>query len=218
MTTIISIQVRMGSTRLPGKILLGLPSKPLLAQVIEQCLAAERPNDIVVAIGDEPPNEAIVEWCERTDCRYIEGPESNLLERHRRVAAETNCDLLVRITGDCPFVPPEEIDRLVRIHQQNDAVLTTNNTKTMPTGTAVDIIDCETLAALASEGATHPVAPLRSENSSRRVTVSDSERWTEFGSAHTAVDTPADYWRIIDAVNAVGTDPYDVTSWLATCE
>jgi spore coat polysaccharide biosynthesis protein SpsF len=128
MTTTISIQARMGSTRLPGKVLLSLPSKRLLAQVRAQCLTTKRPDDVVVAIGNEPPNEAIVEWCERTDCRYVEGPESNLLERHRRVAVETDCDVLVRITGDCPFVPPEEIDRVVGVNKQNDAVLTTNNT------------------------------------------------------------------------------------------
>jgi spore coat polysaccharide biosynthesis protein SpsF len=85
----------------------------------------------------------------------------------------------------------------------------------MPVGTAVDVLDRQTLEKISDENAVHPVAPLREAGSSWNVYITDTEQWTQFSTTHTAIDTPADYWRLTDAVEAVGGDPYAVTSWLA---
>lgn len=216
MNIVASIQARLGSSRLPGKVLFPLGNRRILQWVVERTETAAEIDQTVVAIGDRPENDAVTEFCERTGIQTVVGSEENLLVRHNTVAEQTDCDLLVRITADCPFVPPEEIDRVVETHQ--DAALTTNNTDAMPTGTAVDAIDPTALETLVDEGKTHPVAPLRRDRDRWHATLSDSPRWTELGNAHTAVDTPSDYWHLTDAVDAVGTDPYEVTRWAATRE
>ena len=212
--TVFSIQARMGSTRLPGKVLLPLGTKRILDHVVSRCSKSETNGEVVITTGERNPNDAIREWCRRSSLQCVTGPEDDLLERHRRVLSEIGSNTLVRITGDCPFVPPDEIDRVVGVHRHNEAELTTNNTERMPTGTAVDVLDRHVIDALSEEDATHPVAPLRKIDSQWTVQLTDSEQWTALGYAHTAVDTPKDYWQLTEAVDTVGTDPYDVTRWV----
>lgn len=64
-------------------------------------------------------------------------------------------------------------------------------------------------------GETHPTVPLRESPDEWGSVIDDSAAWAELGAAHTAVDTPADYWALVDAVRAVGFDPREVTEWVA---
>jgi spore coat polysaccharide biosynthesis protein SpsF len=124
-------------------------------------------------------------------------------------------DPVVRVTGDCPFVPPSEIDRITEEHKQNDAQYTTNLTEEMPIGTAVDAIDRDVFDELRELRDSHPVRRLRENPEEWDVVMTPNEQWTAMGEAHTAVDTPADYWRLSDAIEAVGTEPRAVTDWVA---
>lgn len=210
-----SIQARMGSSRLPGKVLLPLGEARVVELVADAVGAAKSVDPVVLTTGDGPENRVIVEWCHRKDIKCRIGPEENLLERHLDVGRATNASLLVRITGDCPFVPPREIERVVRIHRDNDARYTTNVTDQMPIGTAVDAINCDLLEDLLQEGENHPVRLLRAKPEEWSVEVTPNPVLTEFSDAHLAVDTPEDYWRLTDAVNAVGTEPLDVSQWVS---
>jgi len=210
-----SIQARMRSTRLPGKVLLSIGGRRMIDLVRQRCEAALSVDHIVFTIGDEAPNEAIIEWCDRNGHRYVVGPEEDLLVRHRLSLDRTGDDTLVRVTGDCPFVPPSEIDRLVDHHAGNRGTYTSNATDRMPVGTAVDVLDGSVLRELAERGETHPAVPLRESPDEWGSVIDDSAAWAELGAAHTAVDTPADYWTLVDAVQAVGVDPHEVTEWIA---
>jgi len=210
-----SIQARMGSTRLPGKILLAINEHRVVDLVARRCEEASTVDHLVFAVGDEDPNAAVTEWCERREYRYIVGPEDDLLKRHRQVLEETGDDVLIRVTGDCPFVPPTEIDRIVRLHENHRGGYTTNATDRMPLGTAVDAIDGSTLADLADLGDTHPALRLRKSPGEWGAVIDDDTDWTDLGAAHTAVDTPEDYWRLVDATRDVGFDPHEVTAWIA---
>lgn len=211
----VQIQARLGSTRLPGKVFFNLGENRVIEWVVDRCRTADAPEAVVLTIGDCSENGALAEWCERTGVRYHQGPENNLLKRHRKLAHEHNADPVVRITGDCPFVSPAEIDRLIREHAKNDARYTTNVVDKMPIGTAVDVIDRDALDELADRNETHPVMPMRKSPDEWNVVFSPNEQWSEFASAHIAVDTPEDYWRLIDAIDAVGTDPMAVARWIA---
>jgi len=215
MTTVASIQARLGSTRLPGKVLYHLGDRRLLQWCIDRTRTADAIDTTVVTVGDGPENGAIETYCERRGVDYSVGPEANLLARHRAVAAETDCDRLVRITADCPFVPPEEIDRVVGEHLSNDARYTTNVTEDMPIGTAVDVIEPELLAALESVGETHPVKLARSNPEQWETVWSDNPSWEGVSDIDLAVDTPTDYWRLSDAIAAVGDEPRAVADWVA---
>jgi len=215
MITVASVQARLGSTRLPGKVLFHLGEHRLLQWSVNRIKEAETIDGTVVTVGDRPENEAIEAYCERANINYLSGTEENLLKRHLAVARQTDCDLLVRITADCPFVPSDEIDRVVEEHRSNGSEYTTNVTDKMPIGTAVDVIDPSLLTKFESLGDDHPVKRAR-ENPEEWGTVwTDNPSWHSVSDAHIAVDTPADYWSLIDAVDAVGDDPRAVAEWIA---
>jgi spore coat polysaccharide biosynthesis protein SpsF len=215
MAAVVHIQARLGSTRLPGKVLYPLGGRRVLGWVVERARHAERAGDIILTVGDRPENDAIREWCERHDVSYDTAPEDDLLERHYQAALTANSDPVVRVTGDCPFVPPSEIDRVIEEHEQNNSRYTTNVTDEMPIGTAVDVIDRDVLEELRELGDSHPVRRLRENPEEWAVAVTPNDQWTAVGEAHTAVDTPADYWQLVDAVKTVGTEPRAVTDWIA---
>jgi spore coat polysaccharide biosynthesis protein SpsF len=216
MDTVISIQARLGSTRLPGKVLLHLGDHRILHWVVNRALSVDlEQTDVVVALGDEPENEAIEELCQRKNYESIIGPEDDLVERHLQVASSGDYDTLVRLTADCPFVPSSEINRVIAEHERNDGRYTTNATDQMPIGTAVDVIDRDVLEELRELGDSHPVHRLRENPEEWAIVVTPNDQWTAVGEAHTAVDTPADYWQLVDAVKTVGTEPRAVTDWIA---
>jgi len=215
MHTIASVQARLGSTRLPGKVLLHLGDHRILQWVCKRAETATCVDQTIAAIGDQPENEAIIEYCERENIPTVVGPEDNLLTRHIIAVEKSDCDLLVRITGDCPFVPPDEIDRVVSEHMSNNARYTTNHTDRMPVGTAVDAIDPDLLSDLESRGETHPVKLARENPSEWGTNQTDNESWYPVSDAHIAVDTPDDYWTLSDAINAVGSDPMSVSKWVS---
>jgi spore coat polysaccharide biosynthesis protein SpsF len=215
MTIVCSIQARLGSTRLPGKVLYPLGEKRVLEWVVERGQASPEIDETVVAVGDEPENDAIIQFCKRSGIPYQQGPEDNLVARHANVIEETGCDVLCRVTGDCPFVPTTEVSRVVTEHQNNDAVYTTNYSSEMPLGTAVDVLDSDVLLRFDKQGEIHPVKSFREDPDTERAVYTLRDRWTKLSPAHTAVDTPNDYWRLIDAVDAVGNEPYAVTEWVS---
>lgn len=215
MNIVASVQARLGSTRLPGKVLFHLNDRRLLQWAIDRTETAETVDKTVAAIGNRAENEAIEAYCERAEIKFLVGPEDDLLARHRTVAEQTDCDLLVRITADCPFVPANEINRIVEEHLANNARYTTNVTDEMPVGTAVDVIDSKVFEELHDLGETHPVRRLRNNPEEWNVVVSPDKQWIPFSDAHIAVDTPDDYWRLSDAVEAVGDQPRAVAEWVA---
>jgi spore coat polysaccharide biosynthesis protein SpsF len=216
MSVIISVQARLGSTRLPGKVLLHLANQRILEWVVERALSAATENvDVIVALGNEPENEALEEFCSRAGYKYVVGPEDDLLQRHLGAARTGQHDTLVRLTADCPFVPSDEIIRVINEHLTNGARYTTNNTDRMPIGTGVDAIDPELLEDLEQHGETHPVKLPRSNPEEWGTVWSDNSSWYPFSDAHIAVDTPEDYWTLSDAIEAVGHDPMDVAEWVS---
>jgi spore coat polysaccharide biosynthesis protein SpsF len=214
MNITLQIQARLGSTRLPGKVLYPLGPRRVLGWVAERMRCVEKSAQIIFTVGDRPENKAICEWCDRNRVTYSIGSEDDLLERHYQAAEMNNSDTVVRITGDCPFIPPSEIDRVIQEHNKNDAEYTTNFSEKMPVGTAVDAIDIKTLSKLREQGDSHPVRRLRNNPKKWNTVITPNEQWTAFSDVHMAVDTPEDYWSLSDAVNEVGSEPRAVAKWL----
>lgn len=215
MHVVASVQARLGSKRLPGKVLLRLGDQRILQWVLDRVEAAAGVDETVAAVGDNPENDAITEYCNRENVRTIVGSEENLLSRHLAVAKQTGCDLFVRVTADCPFVPTAEIDRIVAEHRSNDARYTTSNTDAMPIGTAVDVIDPDLLSELSARDETHPVRCLRNNPQKWGTAWSPNADWNDVRHVHMAIDTPGDYWSLIDGVDAVGETPRAIANWLA---
>lgn len=106
------IQARMGSTRLPGKVLMPLAGAPLLQRLIERVRGARRLAHLVVATSEQPENDAIAELCARIGCPCHRGSESDVLRRMLD-ACGADADIMVRLTADNPFVDGELVDMVV---------------------------------------------------------------------------------------------------------
>ena len=108
------VQARMGSTRLPGKVLLDLAGKSVLARVVERLQRIDVIHEIVVATTKERRDDVIVEECYRNSVPSFRGKEDDVLDRYRQAAHLFGADVVVRITSDCPLIDPEVTAQVVR--------------------------------------------------------------------------------------------------------
>ena len=158
MKTIAIIQARVGSTRLPGKVLLDLLGKTVLERVIDRVSAARMIKDVVVATTVGKEDLKIVELCARLGVSVFCGSVDDVLDRYYQATKKYNASQVVRITSDCPLIDPGVIDKVVDLHLSEGADYTTNILKeTFPDGEDVEVIKVESLnkawseARLASE-------------------------------------------------------------------
>jgi spore coat polysaccharide biosynthesis protein SpsF len=114
MNTVAIVQARMGSTRLPGKVLLDLAGRTMLARVVRRVSRASLVDDVVVATTTLPDDDPIVDECHRLSVSCFRGSPLDVLDRFHRAAVASRADAVVRITADCPLVDPEVIDRVIR--------------------------------------------------------------------------------------------------------
>jgi spore coat polysaccharide biosynthesis protein SpsF len=113
MKRVVIVQARMTSSRLPGKVLLDLGGRPVLAEVIRRVRAMKEQDEIVVATTTLASDDPIVRLAEREGVRWFRGDETDVLSRFVGAAQESKADLVVRITADCPLLDPAESDRVV---------------------------------------------------------------------------------------------------------
>lgn len=107
------IQARMGSTRLPGKVLKKILGKPLLEFLVERLLDSHEIDDIVVLTSCKTEDDFIVAFCQEKNIHYFRGSEEDVLDRYYQAALQRKVDGIVRITADCPLIDPEVIDQLI---------------------------------------------------------------------------------------------------------
>src|SRR4051812_13540315 len=100
MNTIILVQARMGSTRLPGKILKTVLGKPLLEYLVERLRRVKLAQEIIVATTLEPEDEQIVEFCQRHQLTCFRGPTNDVLKRFFLATQNRNVENVVRVTAD----------------------------------------------------------------------------------------------------------------------
>jgi len=104
----------MGSTRLPGKVLLDVAGKTVLERVIERLRRAQTISEVLIATTTSRRDDVIVDECQRLACPVFRGEESDVLDRYYRGAQSVGAEVVVRITSDCPLIDPELSDRTVR--------------------------------------------------------------------------------------------------------
>jgi spore coat polysaccharide biosynthesis protein SpsF len=148
MKSVAIIQARMGSTRLPGKVLSDLEGEPMLARVVNRSRRAITVNEVVVATTIKPADKPIAELCSKLGRPCFQGDEDDVLDRYYRAALAHRADLIIRITADCPMVEPEIIDRVVLELQNNEKIDYAGNTlppRTFPRGLDVEAVTFEAL-------------------------------------------------------------------------
>ncbi len=115
------IQARMGSTRLPGKVLKPILGRPMLWHIVHRLRFVHGLQNVVVATSDMPQDEPIRQFCHAANISCFSGSESDVLDRFYQAARQFQGDPLIRITGDCPFVDPKIITELLNLYQKSGA-------------------------------------------------------------------------------------------------
>lgn len=113
MRTVAIIQARVGSTRLPGKVLLDLCGKTVLGRVVERASRMTRIKDMVVATSNLESDDAVEDECRRLGVACFRGSEDDVLDRFRGAAEALGAEQCVRITADCPLIDPQVSDDIV---------------------------------------------------------------------------------------------------------
>lgn len=144
--TVAIIQARMGSTRLPGKVLEHIAGKPMLWHVFNRAKVASTLDRTVVATTTKKEDDEVEEFCKSEGIPVFRGSESDVLDRYYHAASDFSAQTVVRITADCPLVSPEVIDRVVRIFEETEAYYASNTLRyTYPDGLDVEVFSFDTL-------------------------------------------------------------------------
>jgi spore coat polysaccharide biosynthesis protein SpsF len=112
-STVALIQARMGSTRLPGKVLMNVHGYPMLWHIIERVKQAKLVDEIMVATSDNPTDDLIESYLASIDIRFFRGSENNVLERFYNAATLSGAETIVRLTGDNPLIDPHILDMTI---------------------------------------------------------------------------------------------------------
>ena len=107
------IQARMGSTRLPQKILKKIENKCILQHVIDRCSKSKYINKIIVATTNNPIDDPVEHHCKNKDIYYYRGDENNVLKRFYNTALRYKPDIIVRVTSDCPLIDINILDNML---------------------------------------------------------------------------------------------------------
>lgn len=197
MKTVIIVQARMTSTRLPGKVLLPLAGEPMLVRLVERLRRVQRANGIFIATTTNATDDPIAALCAQLGLPCHRGSEHDVLSRYADAAHLHAADAVVRITSDCPLIDPALIDQVIAVYEEGDSDYVSNMLPpTWPYGMAVEVFSAAALRQAHAE-ATQPaerehVTPFiywhperyRLRHVASPVDLSH-HRWT--------VDTPEDY-------------------------
>ena len=148
MRTLIIVQARMGSSRLPGKVLKEVCGKTLLEHLIVRLRRVKQVDNIVIATTIKEQDSQIVDLCIKLNTSFYRGPEDDVLSRYYEAALNYEADLVVRVTSDCPLIDPCIIDSIVSFYINNqDRVDYVSNclNRTYPKGMDVEVFSFSNL-------------------------------------------------------------------------
>jgi spore coat polysaccharide biosynthesis protein SpsF len=190
------IQARMGSTRLPGKVLMDLGGETVLARVVRRLQRSTLIDEIVVATTHSVADRAIVRECHRLSVAVFCGDENDVLDRYYRAAQSIGAEGIVRITSDCPLIDPEVTDNTVRLFLERQPDYASNALqRTYPRGLDTEVmtrdaLECAWREARLSYQRAH-VTPYIYENPDRFCILPVTNE-TDYSSHRWTLDTPED--------------------------
>lgn len=114
MKVVAIVQARVGSTRLPNKVMRSICGKPMIELLLTRLSRSQEINEIVVATSDDPRNQPLIDLVSSLGFQSIVGNENDVLGRFITAGRSANAEIVVRITGDCPLIDPELVDHCVR--------------------------------------------------------------------------------------------------------
>lgn len=149
---IASIEARMTSSRLPGKVLLPILGKPALARMVERVKKSKYIDSIIIATTINTQDDPIVKLAQEMGVNYYRGSENDVLGRVLEGARSIKADIIVELTGDCPFADPALIDRGIEEFFSREVDYASNTIEpTFPNGFDVQVFPTDILARVDKE-------------------------------------------------------------------
>jgi len=225
MNVIAMIQARMGSTRLPGKVLMNLAGEPMLARIVERVGRAESLDSIVIATTDGPSDDRLATFCDARGWNYFRGSTDDVLDRYYRAAIEYQADAIVRITADEPIIDPVLIDRVVERFLAHrgpiDYVSNFLPPRTFPRGQEVEVFSWDALERSWREDdnpAWREHVDMYIHRHPERFVVEAIHHPRDWSSLRWTVDVPADLELIRMVYHHFGHDRFGWREVLHACE
>ncbi|MER7501069.1 NTP transferase domain-containing protein [Nonomuraea pusilla] len=197
------VQARMGSTRLPGKVLRELRGRSVLGWVVRAVREADAVDDLVVATTAEAADDAVAAECRRLGVPCHRGPVDDVLTRFTQALAGRPGDAVMRFTADCPLLDPAVIREAALVYRAVPGLdyLSTGLTGTLPRGTDVEIVGAAALGRADREATgyhrTHVTSYVYAEPGAARLLGLAYQ--PSAGDLRVTLDTEDD-WRLISAV------------------
>lgn len=145
MKTLVVVQARTSSTRLPNKVLLPVAGAPMLARMIERLSFAEAEFDLTIATTHDPADDSIVAIAQRAGAGCFRGHPTDCLDRHYRAAVEARADRVVKIPSDCPLVDPKIVDRVLAAASPEHDYVSNLHPQSYPDGNDVEVMTMNAL-------------------------------------------------------------------------
>lgn len=149
--TIAIIQARIGSTRLPYKMMLSLHGSPIIEWVIKRVQKAKLVDEVIVAIPDSKENDILAKHIKNFNITLFRGSEENVLNRFYEAVKNRKSSSIIRVCADNPLIDPVEIDNLIKFYQNNNCDYAYNHiplNNKYPDGLGAEIISFKLLEKL----------------------------------------------------------------------
>lgn len=211
--TVAVIQARMGSTRLPGKVLMPVAGKPLLWHILHRAARCRRVDRVVVATSDDASDDPLAVFCREEGALCMRGPLLNVLDRYRLAAEASGAGTLVRITGDAPLIDPGIIDYLLDALAREDGDFVRMKDGARCAHEGADAFSRRALDWLTGHAADDPVAREHVTSWFKLNPAPVKTVWVEeypplaFAPARLSVDTPEDLQFLRAAYDRLGAAP-----------
>lgn len=207
MRTVAIIQARMGSSRLPGKVLMPLAGKPVLWHIIHRLHKCRHIDAIAIATSTHAVDDSIETFALKEGVDVVRGPEDNVLARYALAAEQLEADVIVRVCGDSPLVDTATIDFLVETLIKNEADYCIGDPQVPCIHEGFSPFTFRALQKLVHEAGNdsvakeHVTAYFKKHPEFVRVAYAPIDPGHQFSGARISVDTPADL-RFLEAVYA----------------
>jgi spore coat polysaccharide biosynthesis protein SpsF len=159
MNTVMIVQARMTSTRLPGKVLKTVLGKSLLEYQVDRLRRVQLADQLVIATTTNDSDQPIVQWCEQYGVDFFRGSESDVLSRYYGAAQRYQADVVVRLTSDCPLIDPNVVDQVIRFyldHQPDYDYVCNTLTRSYPRGMDTEVFSMKTLVEANTKAVVEP--------------------------------------------------------------
>jgi len=135
MKVVALVQARMGSTRLPNKVMKNINGVPIIGLLLQRLRRAKKIDQIVLVTTRNKKEKPLIDYVSKIGFEVFQGSEDDVLSRYYHAAKKYNADAVVRVTGDCPIIDPEIVDDIVQEFYNNDVDYLSNTLKpTFPDG------------------------------------------------------------------------------------